>query len=287
MGSKKFTIHDKIVDRKTRQAISALRAEAWDKDLICNDLAGSALTNAQGSFRMDFTSVYFQELFLNRKPYLFFKIFFKNKEIYSTADKVIWNYDNADEEIKIEFDFLPVPLKKEEKKFTVSGAVRTTENIAVPGLVVEAFDQKIGRTTLLGKGKTDEAGRYHIDYTKEAAKILKNGIADLFVQVKKGRRILAKSELLINSPQHAAINLVVPKDIRRAPSDFKKIAKKMKDITGGMAPDKLNDDEMEHMLPNGNRIAEKSGASSMLKNLSNWQSRIKQNRKFHVPVFMD
>ena len=41
------------------QGIAGLRVEAWDKDMICNDLVGSAVTNEQGAFKIEFTSSYF------------------------------------------------------------------------------------------------------------------------------------------------------------------------------------------------------------------------------------
>lgn len=38
MADKKYTIRGRIVDSKTKKGITALRVEAWDKDLIFDDL---------------------------------------------------------------------------------------------------------------------------------------------------------------------------------------------------------------------------------------------------------
>lgn len=248
MPNKNYTIQGKVVDRKTKKGVPGLMIEAWDKDLIVNDLVGEMVADDQGKFRMEFTSDRFQELFQDRRPDLFFKIFFNKKEIHSTADNVIWNYETADKEIIIKIDFIPLPSEKVENKFTVSGTVRTTENIAVPGLLVEAFDKKIGQTTSLGKEKTDEAGRYLIDYAKKAAKVLKKGSADLFVQVKKGRKVLAKSDLLVNAPSEANINLTVPEAIYRGPSEYEQLDKTISGLVNCNNIGQLKDEDIEYII---------------------------------------
>ncbi len=136
--------------------------------------------------------------------------------------------------------------EKQRKKFKVSGTVRTTENIAVPGLLVEAFEQKIGQMTLLGKGKTDVTGRFVIDYTQKAAKVLENGTADLFVQVKKGRKILAKSELLVNAPKEAVINLTVPETVFRGPSEYEKLSKAINGLIEASDIAQLKDEDIKY-----------------------------------------
>ncbi|MBI2985750.1 MAG: hypothetical protein HYY45_03175 [Deltaproteobacteria bacterium] len=98
---KNFSISGRVIDIKAH-GIAGLRVEAWDKDLIFDDLVGSAVTDAQGAFQIEFTGSYFQELFLDRKPDLFFKVFRDGELIKSTEDSVLWNVKAGEQTITIE-----------------------------------------------------------------------------------------------------------------------------------------------------------------------------------------
>lgn len=103
--SKKIHITGRVIDRKTRCGIAGLRIEAWDKDLICNDLVGSAVTrDEEGTFGMEFDESYLQELFQDRHLDLFFKVFHEKELIKSTEDSVLWNVETGETNIIIEVD---------------------------------------------------------------------------------------------------------------------------------------------------------------------------------------
>lgn len=104
MAGQTFHINGHVVDQKTGHGVDELRVEAWDKDVIVDDLVGSALTNRQGSFRLEFTSDYFSELFLDRHPDLFFKVFQGQTLIKSTEDTILWNVNQGETEVTIEVD---------------------------------------------------------------------------------------------------------------------------------------------------------------------------------------
>ncbi len=99
-----FCISGRVIDRETRRGVTAVRVEAWDKDLIFNDLIGSNVTTELGAFQIEFDDSYFRELFLDRQPDIFFKLFQEDKLIQSTEDAVLWNIKAADHEITIEID---------------------------------------------------------------------------------------------------------------------------------------------------------------------------------------
>jgi hypothetical protein len=96
VASQLFRISGHIVNQQTRQGVMGLRVEAWDKDLIFNDLVGSAMTDTEGAFHIECSASYFQECFQDRQPDLFFKIFRGDTLIHSTEDAVLWNVDRGE-----------------------------------------------------------------------------------------------------------------------------------------------------------------------------------------------
>lgn len=101
-----FRISGQIIDLHTHQGLFAVRVEAWDKDLICSDLVGSAVTDSQGVFQITFDESYFQELFFDRRPDLFFKVYSAGNLIKSTEDSVLWNINAKEIPIVIEVEMM-------------------------------------------------------------------------------------------------------------------------------------------------------------------------------------
>lgn len=104
-----FVIQGRVIDRNFQVGAPGVRVEAWDKDLIVSDLVGVATTDPEGTFRLEFESAYFQELFADRSPDLFFKIFHKDELIRSTENAVLWNVAAGETEIGIEVELKSCP----------------------------------------------------------------------------------------------------------------------------------------------------------------------------------
>lgn len=99
-----FKITGKVINSQSAEGIVGLRVEAWDKDLLVDDLVGSAITVEGGVFRIQFDESYFTELFVDRKPDLFFKVFRRNQLLKDTKNSVLWNVDRDDIEHIIEIE---------------------------------------------------------------------------------------------------------------------------------------------------------------------------------------
>ena len=95
MEERTFRISGRVIDQRN-QGVAGLRVEAWDKDLIRNDLVGSAVTNDQGMFQITLKESYFQERFESRRPDLFFTVSHGSVVIKDTRDSVLWNVSAGD-----------------------------------------------------------------------------------------------------------------------------------------------------------------------------------------------
>lgn len=210
MSQNTFHISGRVIDHETHRAVPGLRVEAWDKDLICDDLVGSAITDEQGNFHIEFTHTYFQELFLDRRPDLFFKVFNQNNNlIASTEDSILWNVEAAETPIEIAVD-LPI-IATEPERFVVKGQIRGADGNPLTSVFVRTFDRDLRQEQALGSRKTtSQDGHYAITYTRAQFCRAEKGNADLIVRVyRAGDLVIAESPIIFNAKPVEIVNLQV------------------------------------------------------------------------------
>jgi len=99
-----YRIDGRVVDADTGTGIAGLLVKAWDADLVADDLVGSASTDERGRFFMAFSASYFEELFVDRRPDLYFELYYRGRCIYSTEGEVSRNVEQGEQEVVIEVD---------------------------------------------------------------------------------------------------------------------------------------------------------------------------------------
>ena len=247
MTEKTYRILGKLVDGKTRAGIPNLRVEAWDKDLICPDLLGSAVTDGQGNFEIPFKESYFQELFLDRRPDIFFKIFRQNELILTTENTVLWNVEKREIPLVIEGDF---PMEQPKPApFIVRGQIRKADGSPLAGATVRAFDKDLRHEKLLGEQATNAEGRYEIAYTADQLRRPEKKKADLIVRVFDSR-----GELIIASPmafKAGTIHIfdhVMPSPPVPPLSDFEKLRSGLASALEDISPADLSPDDVAFLI---------------------------------------
>ena len=86
----RYEIRGRVID-EFGNGIGGVRVEAWDKDLGLDDHLGSASTISDGSFTIVFDESAFADIFFDKRPDLYFKVFCYNQLLVSTEDSVRWN----------------------------------------------------------------------------------------------------------------------------------------------------------------------------------------------------
>ena len=104
MTKRKYRIIGAVIERQSRKALSGFRVEAWDKDPLFDDLLGTAITNAEGEFQIQFDETYFRELIFDQDPDLFFRVFWGETLVKSTEDAVLWNVQTTQIQTTLEVD---------------------------------------------------------------------------------------------------------------------------------------------------------------------------------------
>ncbi len=244
MNQNTFAISGRIIDGQTKQGIPGLRIEAWDKDLIFNDLVGSVETDRQGRFSMSFTTDYFSEIFFDRRPDIFFKVFHGEKEIRPINAPFIPNMQPGEREITIEVDLSSV---EEPKEFLVKGTVKDEAGSPESGLLVRAADIDLRREEPLGETTTDSNGYYEITYTPEQFARAEKKSADLVVRVFDAQgEILAHSSIRYNANPTEEIDLVLGSGIIHEPSEYEKLIRELLPLLNGLGFAELEESDEHH-----------------------------------------
>ncbi len=222
-----YMIRGTVTSERDGQGVANLGVEAWDKDLVFNDFVGSAVTDEQGAFQIQFTESHFKELFLDRKPDLFFKVFKGDKLIKSTENSVLWNVGRKTKDIVIA---VKMPDDGPVRKFQVSGRIVEPNGSPLPDKLVKAYDQGIGETEL-GSAATDDEGHYLIIYRgsqlSDPGKQRANLIVKVFEPNEEAPEAIAASPLFLNAREEETINLVVGEESYRGPSEYEFLREKL------------------------------------------------------------
>ena len=235
-----FTIIGRVIERASGSGVAGARVEAWDKDLIFDDLVGSAITDVQGRFEIPFESRAFRELLMDRRPDLYFKVFLDGTLIASTENSVLWNVAQGDTDVTIEVETVAVL----PQRFVVLGHVRQADGRPLVNAPVRAFDRDLRSEQTLGEARTNAQGRYRITYGPDRFLRAEKRTADLQVRVYDAQDLVrAESSVHFNAAPRQTVNLLLGGGEFQGLSEYEQLVEEIAPLLEGLTLAQLREDD--------------------------------------------
>ena len=138
----------------------------------------------------------------------------------------------------------PTPdLPTDDPLFSVRGEVVKPDGTALPNLVVRAYDRALCEWRRLGNTdavvRTNDAGRYAIEYDGAQLELWGKQRADLMVEVRDATAdtVLAESPLILRALPKETVNFSIGKDRYRGSDEFSRLERALAPLLGGHADD--------------------------------------------------
>ena len=120
----------------------------------------------------------------------------------------------------------------------VRGTIRDASGLALPGVIVRAFDRDVRRVELLGQDSTNERGEFEIPYTAKMFARAERGGVDLQVRAYDSAaldRVLAESDVRFNAGPQNIVDLTVATGQADVPSEFEAYVAALQPLLRGQA----------------------------------------------------
>jgi hypothetical protein len=131
--------------------------------------------------------------------------------------------------------------------FLVEGVVADRKGVAIPNLGVLVYDQDLRSRQQLGASRTDQRGRYSVQYGPESFARAEKGYADLVVEIHSGGdradKMLYTSEVIFNASPSLTYNVNLDAG---APPEYDRIAAVLAPL---VTPDKVPLFELDELGP--------------------------------------
>ena len=190
-------IHGTISFRSGESGVAGYTVVAFDQDIGGEDRLGTAITDANGHYRIDYTEAKFRHSPSERGGAdVFVRLYDRKGKLLHETNTI----RNAPIEVVLDVE---VP----DRVFVVRGKVRLLDGTPAAGATVRAH---VRRAEPLGTAViTDPDGNYEIRYVASDFARAEKGHADLQVTAQVEGREAVSNEILFNAPADASVDLAL------------------------------------------------------------------------------
>ncbi len=200
--------------------VGSYRVEAHDRTSRFADLVEVATPDRHGRFSMDLDEEYLDQLFLDSRPPLYFRVFDGERLIASTERTAVWHLGAAETRLRIVLPRAQEVSGVKAAPHVVLGCVHVSES--TKGWRITAKDAPArGEMQRLAVARVGDDGRYELQYGWDALAKLGKDHADLVLEVVDGagqQRYL--SEPIFHARPTLVVDFVLDEAAARGPTTF-------------------------------------------------------------------
>ena len=232
-GSAKYVVRGTVTHPDKSPAVG-FKVIAFDKDVSGDDRLGEALTDASGSYRIQYGDASFRRSPKeSRGADIFIRILSDiSEQVFESKTK-----RNAPVEFVLDVQ-LPA------KTFLVRGQVRSADGTPVPGAQVRVYDKDLRRRETLGASElisADKNGSFEVVYTAEQfTRAEKNG-ADLLVEARQDDKAEWSAAPIRFNAQPVEVVDVTLNAVYRGPSEFRRLVDGIAPLLDGLTMAQLTE----------------------------------------------
>ncbi len=221
-----YTINGQVT-RSSGANVAGLRIEAWDNDHIVGSAIGNTTTGTSGLFQMTFTEAFFDGLFGNHSPNLFFKVFSGTTLLASTEGTILWNINTGETLVAIPLSDSGNPgtthpgcADTDTTSYSITGAISSSDRASIGGLQVRIVDKGVGQDVLLAQTTTNPCGDYSLAFDASLVTSRGKKRPDLQARVYSNETLIAASEVRYNASGKETLNVTLPADSPALQSEY-------------------------------------------------------------------
>ncbi|HVZ38032.1 MAG TPA: neuraminidase-like domain-containing protein [Candidatus Kapabacteria bacterium] len=250
-SEQRYLITGRVIGSQTRLGIAGLHVEAWDRDHVIDDAIGSSLTDTSGNFQIGFT----QDLFGEKAPSIFFKVYSRDTVLADTERSTTWNAANGDAPVEITVAWY-VPQAKgqsnpgcdqsSETSYTVSGSVLSPDSASVGGLHVQIVDKGIGEDFVFVDVVTDPCGNYTGTFGASIVAARGKQRPDVQARAYSNGTFVGASEVRYNASGVETLDVILEKNQTALPSEHQALTSSLaRHFAGSLATLREDDNQQD------------------------------------------